>query len=263
MTAGDNVTISGSGNSTNPYVVSATLGCDDVRPCLSGGSGIGYDPATGVITAKVSGQTGNNLTVRPDGSLFVPTGAATVSTGCGLTGNGAASTPLRANTGTWPYPCDATTRGGVVVCDSNGVLRSEPRGMATFNNYFENRTYNNVPVPTGAVDAVDNYNVTITNPDPCRPALVVVEQEVDIWLVVPAGGAAATGFAGDEMQYLRNTGSSTMSSVHTQHTKVLSPGTIPAAGTMSVGYGAGAGRGGGGAYYYAIYFTLRTLLISL
>ncbi|MEU5497998.1 hypothetical protein [Streptomyces griseofuscus] len=222
-----------------------------------------YDPATGAIGAKVSGQAGNNLVTRPDGSLYVPTGAATVSTGCGLSGNGSGSTPLKVATGTWPYPCSVDSAGGVVACDSNGVLRSEPRGKASLTNYFENRSYNDVPVPTSGLTTVDTYSVTVTNPDTCRPALVLAEQEVDIWLVVPAGGAAATGFDGDEMQYIRNTGSSTMSGIHTQHTKLLGRGTLAAGSSMPVGFGAGVGRGAANAYYYAIYFTLRVLLISL
>ncbi|MFF3367069.1 hypothetical protein [Streptomyces misionensis] len=255
--------MSGSGSPANPFVISAEVPCEAVRSCLSAGPGVSYDPATGIIGANVSGQAGNNLTELPDGSLFVPTGAATVSTGCGLSGNGSGSTPLQVATGSWPYPCSVDSAGGVVACDSSGALRSEPRGKATMTNYFENRTYNNVPVPTTGLTTVDTYSVTVTNPDACHAALVLAEQEVDIWLVLPAGGAAATGFDGDEMQYVRNTGASTMSGIHTQHTKLLGRGTLAAGSSMPVGFGAEVGRGAASAYYYAIYYTLRVLLISL
>lgn len=54
--AGENVTLSGSGSAANPYVISADVPCSTVRACLSGGSGITYSTATGVIAAHLSGQ---------------------------------------------------------------------------------------------------------------------------------------------------------------------------------------------------------------
>ncbi len=73
IAAGDNVTLSGSGSVANPYVVSASLGCEDVRPCLSGTGGVDYNPGTGVISADLSEQAGNNLTLgRTVGCLCRP-----------------------------------------------------------------------------------------------------------------------------------------------------------------------------------------------
>lgn len=128
--AGPGITIEGTGSTANPAVISTDIGCEQVRPCLSAGDGIAYDPATGVIEANVSGQAGNNLAVQPDGSLFVPTGAATVTTGCGLVGDGSGSAPLTVDTGTWPHAVPVETYGGVVACDGTGELRSEPRALA-------------------------------------------------------------------------------------------------------------------------------------
>ena len=125
--AGPGISIEGTGSTANPAVISTDLSCDQVRPCLSAGPGVDYDPATGVVGANVSGEAGNNLAVRPDGSLFVPTGAATVTTGCGLVGDGSGSAPLRASTGTWDHAVPVEEFGGVVACGSDGVLRSEPR----------------------------------------------------------------------------------------------------------------------------------------
>lgn len=146
--AGENAEVTGAGSTLNPYVVSAVIGCEDVRPCISAGDGISYDSSTGVVSAHLSNQTGNNIATGPDGGLFVPTGAATVSVGCGITGDGSASAPVTANTGGWPYPCSVDTFGGVVACDSNGVLRSEPRGKVSMTRYVESRTYNRA-VPSG------------------------------------------------------------------------------------------------------------------
>jgi hypothetical protein len=261
--AGDNATVTGAGSTLNPYVVSAVIGCEDVRPCISAGDGITYDSSTGVVSAHLSDQAGNNVAIGPDGGLFVPTGAATVSVGCGITGDGSGSAPVTANTGDWPYACSVDDFGGVVACDSNGVLRSEPRGKVSMTRYAESRTYNNRRVPSGAIQRADTFSTTITNPDTCRPAFVVVEREVDIFVTLPAGAGAATGFDGDEMYYTRNSGSSTITSAHAQATKVLPGGTIPAGGTMTVSFEATVGRGSGNAVYTGINAIIRCLMISL
>jgi hypothetical protein len=260
--AGTNISVSGSGSAANPYVVSADVPCADVRGCLSAGPGINLDQATGEISADVSGQAGNNLVVGPDG-LFVPTAGGSVLTGCGLTGNGSGSAPVTANTGAWPYPCSVDTFGGVVACDSQGRLRSEPRGKVSFASYFDERDYADIPVPASQNALIGSFSVNITNPDTCRPALVLTEREVDVYLVLPAGAGAGTGQAGDEMFYLRNTGSSSMVGVHSQSTKLFNEAALGPGATMPITLEATAGRGSGGAYYYRANFILRALIISL
>jgi hypothetical protein len=75
VAAGPGVTVDGAGSTTNPYIISAGGGpvtCDQVRPCLSAGDGASYDPATGVIGARPSGDAGNTLVFGLDGGLLVP-----------------------------------------------------------------------------------------------------------------------------------------------------------------------------------------------
>lgn len=96
--AGENISLSGSGCAANPYVISADVPCSTVRACLSGGSGITYNTATGIIAAHLSGQAGNNVSIGSDGGLLVPAAGGQVLTGCGLSGNGSASSPVKANT---------------------------------------------------------------------------------------------------------------------------------------------------------------------
>ncbi|MGW4731850.1 hypothetical protein ACWEQC_22250 [Streptomyces shenzhenensis] len=263
MIAGENVTVSGTGSAANPYKVSAQVPCDTVRGCFTAGPGIDLDTATGVISADLSGQAGNNLLINPDGGLYVPTSGGSVVTGCGLTGDGSASAPVEAAVGTWPYPCGLDEAGGVVVCDSDGVLRSEPRGKVVFTRFSENRGYPDTKIDSGSVAVVDTFSTTVTNPSTCLPALAVVEQEVDIYMVLPAGGAGAVGIGGDETFYVKNTGSSAMSGVHSQATKVLSGGTLAPGASLSVSVGASVGRGAGGAYYYQINTLIRVLLIAV
>ena len=71
--AGTGTTVSGTGSVANPYVVSADAPpCSSVRPCISATSGAAYDSGTGVITADLSGDAGNQLILGGDGGLFVP-----------------------------------------------------------------------------------------------------------------------------------------------------------------------------------------------
>lgn len=117
--AGENVNVSGTGSPAHPYVVTAEIGCEDVRPCLSAGDGLDYDPATGEFTADLSGQAGNNIVIGPDGGLYVPAAAgATVVTAPAdcitVSGDGSASSPITA----------------APVLDPAGRLTCGPDGMA-------------------------------------------------------------------------------------------------------------------------------------
>ncbi|MDI9829676.1 hypothetical protein [Streptomyces sp. KAU_LT] len=254
--------MSGSGSQANPYVVSAEVTCDEVRGCLSAGPGVDYDAVGGVIGAQVSAQPGNNLTLGPDG-LYVPTGSATVNTGCGLNGDGSGGSPLAVAVGSWPYGCDPAVAGGVVVCDAGGVLRGEPRGQINYFQISETRAYADLAVPSGDT-TVDTFTLDITNPDPCRSAFVLVEREVDVDFVLPAGAGAAYGHDGDDMFYTRNTGSSTITDAHTQTTKVYrhSAALAPGAGA-TVSLPVTMSRGSGGATYNRIQVFIRAVLISL
>ncbi|WP_328638349.1 hypothetical protein [Streptomyces canus] len=245
-------------------MISAEIPCSDVRACLSAGPGINLDQATGQISAHLSGQAGNNVSVGPDGGLLVPTAGGQVLTGCGLSGNGSASAPVKANTQAWPYACNVDTFGGGVYCDSQGRLRSEPRGMISFTNYGESRDYNDIPVPAAQNTVIDSFSVTITNPDTCRPAKVFTEREIDVWMVLPAGAGGGTGQGSDEMFYVRNTGTGSMVGVHAQGTKFLTESfTLGPGASAPISLSATAGRGSGGAYYYSIVFLLRAMIISL
>ncbi|MFD3453311.1 hypothetical protein ACFWVC_14145 [Streptomyces sp. NPDC058691] len=155
-------------------------------------------------------------------------------------------------TGVWPYTCDADTAGGIVVCGTDGVLRSEPRGQVSMTTYNEIRDYPDLPVPLAADQLADTFTRTVTNPDPCRPALIVVEREVDVYFTLPAGASASSGYLGDEMYYYRNRGNTTDIDVHTQVVKVLSGGMVPPGGTVNLTVDVSVGRGTNGATYRRI-----------
>lgn len=253
--AGDNVTIDGSGSAANPAVISAQVHCEDVRPCLSPGPGVAYDPTTGVISADLSEDAGNNIVIRPDG-LFVPTGSATVTAGCGLTGDGSAGAPITANTSPWAYPCDLDTNAGLVYCDSTGKLRSEPRGRTFYDQSVVNSFPADVLVPATYPTVVETRSLTITNPDPCRDMFVIFETELDVDITYPPGAGAAYGLPGDEQGYYMHTGTATVTDLHTQLTKVFR-GTVPAGGTFTYNLDIALGKGSGGATYNKIQTFIR------
>ncbi|MEC3994971.1 hypothetical protein VSR01_16120 [Actinacidiphila sp. DG2A-62] len=263
ITAGDNVAVSGTGSAANPYVISAQTDCTEVRGCLHGGAGVAYDPATGVFSAALSGQAGNNVTVAPDGGLFVPTGAATVSTRCGLAGDGSGSAPLTVPTSAWPYACDIDANAGDLFCDSAGQLRADLPPRLTYVEDAVTTSFANVPVPAGtAIQPAHTDTLVIPNPDPCRPAVVIYETEADVSFDFPVGSAAAAGMGGDEMQFFANRGTTSVLGLHWQMTKVQQR-TIPAGATLNEPFVVSIGRGGGGATYTRVQTQMRAWIFNL
>lgn len=239
VTGGEGVTVTGSGSIGDPFVVNAEASCDTVRTCLSGTDGIEYTPGSGVIRANIQ-------------------------TGCGLTGNGRAATPLTAAVSAWSFPCDLEDNAGRVYCDADGLLRSEPRGMVDFHSFQEVRNYADLLVPAGFDQPGDSFQTDVTNPDPCRPAFLLVEREADVDFILPPGAGAAYGHGTDEMYFLRNTGTTTINDAHTQTTKVFALAALLAPGaSVPVTFDVTLGRGSGGATYNRIQVFIRAMILSL
>jgi hypothetical protein len=264
LQAGDNVTVSGSGSSANPWIVNAITDCTEVRTCHVAGSGTTYDPTDGSFDVCISPNANNGLTQDVNGCLYVQMGASTVTAGCGLTGTGAPADPIRAATGAWPYACDILTRASNIFCDSAGQLRGEPRGQVSFHSFGETRNYANLAVPGGFDQPGDSFQTTITNPDPCRPAFILVEREADVDFNLPPNSGAAYGHSTDEMFFFANTGSVNANDIHTQTTKVFALGATVAPGANQiVSFDVTLGRGFGGATYNRIQVFIRAMILSL
>ncbi|MCC9686850.1 hypothetical protein [Streptomyces sp. MNU103] len=260
--AGDRTTVTGTGTAGDPYVVSADPpSCEDVRPCLVAGDGIDYDPDTGQIAARPSTDAGNTLGLGTDGGLLVPP-AEPLETGCGLTGDGTAGAPLAAVVAAWPYACDLDENAGRVYCDSTGQLRSEPRPLATFVQDQQVLNPANLVVPTPQDTVVAEHTLVIDNPDPCRPAFVMVEGEADADFNLPPNSGAALGITTDEMSYVANNGATTLLDVHVQGTKVVNT-TIPPGGSINFTITITMGRGSGGATYNRVQSYLRAFVFVL
>ncbi|MER7841675.1 hypothetical protein ABTY98_38770 [Streptomyces sp. NPDC096040] len=120
------LTLTGTGAAGDPYEVSAAVildptppqggtnligsgpeglyvECADVRGCISAGDGASYDPATGVVEARVSTDAGNSVAFGSDGGLYAPpasggapsvvTAGDTNTANNSVTGTGAAGDP--------------------------------------------------------------------------------------------------------------------------------------------------------------------------
>jgi hypothetical protein len=227
----------------------------------TGAAGDPYDVSAAVL---LSADANNRAAFGSDGALYVPPADPLSVGACGLTGDGSAASPLAAAVGTWPYPCSIDALGGVVACDSTGQLRSEPRGQVSFFSFTEARDYANEPVPAGFDQPGDSFATSVTNPDPCRPALLLIEREADVDFILPAGAGAAYGHSTDEVYYTRNTGTTTINDAHTQTSKVFALGALLAPGaTTPLTFDVTVGRGSGGATWNRIQVFIRALLISL
>lgn len=266
LVSGDGVIVTGSGSAANPWKPNVVIrSCTEVRNCLTGINGVTYNPATGQISACVSPNANNGLTRDANGCLFVGAGAATVTPGCGITGNGSPGNPLVANTSAWPYACDIATQGGVVSCDpATGRLWSEPRSHSMMGSVFFDESFANVPVPASATQAnlIRTVTGSFTNPDPCRSATVISMQEMEFFLTLPANARAEYGFDADNMVQHTNRGATTETDFHVQVSKTINRGTIAPGATVNYSFGAFLGLGTNGAVYTQLNGILRILMVT-
>ncbi|MER7135399.1 hypothetical protein ABT358_02500 [Streptomyces sp. NPDC000341] len=146
--------VTGAGTAASPYVVTSSvildpappgggdqllqsgpdglfLECEQVRECFSAGDGAAYDPATGVITARVSADAGNSTVFGSDGGIFTPAGGGGEPTALGVTDSTTLDLSV-SGTGTAADPYDIT---GAVILDpappggGDQLLQSGPDGL--------------------------------------------------------------------------------------------------------------------------------------
>ncbi len=234
LVAGTNVQVTGSGTSAVPWVVSALTNCAQVRTCISANDGAEYNPVTGVIGVCVSPNAGNGLTQDANGCLYVAGAPGTVVAGCGLTGDGSVATPIKANTGVWPFTCPPETNGSVVACDATGLLKGEPPYHTYYFESLQEQLFPaNPTVPAGDDVVVQTFSFPITNPDPCRIMRVIVWRDLDVSFDLPPGADATSGISTDDMTHVDNAGTGT-ETTHTQVGKITQPNAAlgPGAGTV-------------------------------
>lgn len=108
-----------------------------MRACISAGDGIDYDPATGVITADLSGDAGNALIIGGDGGLYAPssggggglTAVTSADSNCiDFAGLGTAGSPLTAS------PIVDPVAGNLMSCTATGMRATLAVGAGMSGN---------------------------------------------------------------------------------------------------------------------------------
>lgn len=256
VTAGDNTTVTGSGSAANPYIVSAITDCAEVAACLNEGPGI--DITGNTISACLSTDVGNNIMFGTDNCLFVPTGAATVNVGCGILGDGSAGSPVRAQTGAWPFACDINANARSVYCRPDGQLVTDPAYHGDVASQFVGQTYPDLAVPAAAAVLIFSTSVTLNNPDPCRDMRFFSILSADVDFRIPPNGSAAYRINNDRQFLYRHAGGNDIGNISIQ-TNVFGVGVIPAGGSVNVQLDVQLGEGSGGATYDAISTGIRAI----
>ncbi len=127
------MTVTGTGSAANPYQVAADV---IVSPEPNG---VEASP-TGLLVAP-SADAGNTLAIGGDGRLFVPT-APLPKVGCGLTGNGAAATPItvapKAGQAQWSaaWACNAPSHSTLKCDPSDGTLWTPPEHYSAAESIY-------------------------------------------------------------------------------------------------------------------------------
>jgi hypothetical protein len=212
---------------------------------------VSYNVATGNFTAHISTCPGNALTLGPDDGLCVQ--PAAITTGCGISGVGSVADPLKANVGTWNFPCAELTFGSAISCGSDGKLRGEPKAKTytAFDTIFRN--YANLAVPAGAaLVTMDTFDFSHVNPDTCRAMKAVVTYDMDVYINLDPGTSAEFGLNNNAMWFFTNSGTTTIVGNHWQVSEVFDLGGVGPGGTLNHTATVSGARGTAGSVYNQI-----------
>lgn len=242
----------------------ADTGANSVRSMLSAEDGVKYNSLTGVFSADISPNVGNNLTLDAFGRLFVPTGAATVNVGPGILGDGSGGNPVRANVASWPYvTAPVTGAQGVFVNPIGGQLVSPPIQVVDFVSTAFTRMYANLPVnTTGTAVSADTFTVNLLNPDPNRTSVVIIEREVKMRFGLPANSDGSFSIDGADAGRQWNKGSTAVSAGGLQVTRMFKSADLPPGGASTYTLDVGTLNGTGSSTYSQINVNIRILYIG-
>lgn len=242
----------------------ADTGANSVRSMLSAQDGVKYNSLTGVFSADISLQAGNNLSLDAFGRLFVPTGAATVTTGAGLLGTGTGGNPVRANVAAWPYvTAPVTGAQGVFVNPVGGALVSPPIQVANFVTSTITRNYANLAVNTTASPVTaDTFVITLTNPDPNRSCVVIIDREVKIRFGLPVNSQASFSIDGVDVGRQWNFGGTAVSAGGVTQTKMFKSANLGPGASSTYTLTVGTLNGTGSSTYSRIDVDVNVLYIG-
>lgn len=231
---------------------------------LSAQDGVKYNSLTGVFSADISPNAGNNLTLDAFGRLFVPTGAATVNVGPGILGDGSGGSPVRANVSPWPYVTAPVTGAQDVFTDpATGRLKSPPPQVSDLVSTSFTRNYAALPVnTTSTAVTADTFTVTLTNPDPNRSCVVIIEREVKIRFGLPVNSQASISVDGVDAGRQWNFGGTAVSLGGLQVTRMFKSATLGPGAVSSYNLNVGTLNGTGSSTYSRIDVDIRVLYLA-
>lgn len=165
-TAGNILTADGTG---------LLLTCADILTCAPG---VTVTDTNSVNLTLAAQNVSADVILDPVATNILTIGAAgllvDLTTGCGLSGNGTAASPLIVPSVAWPFAC-AETNGVDVYCDpGTGMLVTDPEkfqvDQMVAGPFVSVADINTVSAPGGGDVAVGPItNLVVTNPSPCRP----------------------------------------------------------------------------------------------
>lgn len=242
----------------------ADTGANSVRSMLSAQDGVQYNSLTGVFSADISADPGNNLTLDAFGRLFVPTGSATVTTGPGILGDGSGPDPVRANVASWPYvTAPVTGAQGVFINPAGGQLVSPPIQVVDFVATAFNRAYAALAVNTTASPVTaDTFTVSLLNPDPNRSCVVIIEREVKVQFGLPVNSQASFSIDGADAGRQWNFGGTAVANGGLQVTRMFKSANLGPGASSSYNLVVGTLNGTGSSTYSAINVSIRVLYIG-
>lgn len=242
----------------------ADTGAESVRSMLSAQDGVKYNSLTGVFSADISSQPGNNLTLDAFGRLFVPTGSATVTTGPGILGDGSGPNPVRANVASWPYVTTPVTGAqGVFVNPATGQLVSPPIQVADFVTTTFSRLYSALPVNTGSTAVTaDTFSVNLLNPDPNRSCIVIIDREVKVRFGLPANSQASFSIDNTDAGRQWNFGGTAVNLGGLQVTRIFKSANLGPGASSTYNLAVGTLNGTGSSTYSRIDVDIKVLYIG-
>lgn len=164
----------------------------------------------------------------------------------------------------WPYPCPVSANP--LRKDPDCGLWIPPYAKAGRVTATGTTSTTQHTVPAGYTE-VEQAEITVNNPSPCYPAIIIAWVQVDIDLYLPPGVDSRAGVQinGNSVLALENPASasgSEMTGVHWDITQTTVSGTIAAGGSNTFTFPIGVGSGQGGAKYGQIRWQIRVLALA-
>lgn len=189
-------TISGAGDTDDPYIISSEVLIAPDGDCGAGNFLTEVTP--GGLCVPLSEDANNQVVIGTDGGIYAAPATVDGAAGCGIEINGGIISVRSLGPGDWPYPCDIS-EGLPVYCDANGDLRTAPDHVPF--QFFEPRgsfiADGTVIAPGERVCQPTNTTFTVDNTNGCRDLVIHLQFGLDYGVDLDPGAQA-------DLEYVRS-----------------------------------------------------------